>query len=64
MYVTGEHHLKQSYYRPKTNAVILLHRRPRIGGIGKGKETQNLNEVDVEANIVILNWQRSLWQGD
>jgi hypothetical protein len=40
------------YYRPKTNAVILLgmgHTKGRtcMGRIGKGKETQNLNVVDV-----------------
>jgi hypothetical protein len=39
-------------YRPKTKAVILLdmvHAQDRlhIGRIGKGKETKNLNVVDV-----------------
>jgi hypothetical protein len=39
-------------YRPKTNAVILLDMghtkgRPCTGGIGQGKETKNLNVVDV-----------------
>jgi hypothetical protein len=38
--------------RPKTNAVILWdigHTKGRLwkGGIGQGKETKNLNEVDV-----------------
>jgi hypothetical protein len=39
-------------YRPKPNAAILLdmgHTKPRphIGGIREGKETKNLNVVDV-----------------
>jgi hypothetical protein len=39
-------------YRPKTNAVILQNMghtkgRPCMGGIGQGKETENLNVVDV-----------------
>jgi hypothetical protein len=40
-------------YRPKTNAVILLHigsqskGKPHMGEIGKGKKTKNLNVVDV-----------------
>jgi hypothetical protein len=39
-------------YRPKTNAAILWdtsHTKERLckGGIGQGKETKNLNEVDV-----------------
>jgi hypothetical protein len=39
-------------YRPKTNSAILwdmVHtkERPCTGGIGQGKETKNLNEVDV-----------------
>jgi hypothetical protein len=35
-------------YRPKTNAVILLDMGHTLkGGIGKGKETKNLNVVDV-----------------
>jgi hypothetical protein len=39
-------------YRPKTNAVILwdtghTKERPHNGGIGQGKETKTLNEVDV-----------------
>jgi hypothetical protein len=38
--------------RPRTNAVILWdigHTKERLctGGIGQGKETKNLNEVDV-----------------
>jgi hypothetical protein len=59
----GEHHQSQrpkitcspSYadYRPETNAVILLDMgsntkgRMYTGGIGKGKETETLNRVDV-----------------
>jgi hypothetical protein len=41
-----------------------------LRGVGKGKETSNLKMFDVwcaycrGANIVILNWQRSLWEGD
>jgi hypothetical protein len=37
-----------------------------MGGIGKGEETKNLNEVltVVGANIVILTWQKPLWEGD
>jgi hypothetical protein len=39
-------------YRPKTNAVILWDMghpkgRPYMGGTGQGKETKNLNVVDV-----------------
>jgi hypothetical protein len=39
-------------YRPKTNAAVLWDTghtkgRPRTGGIGQGKETKNLNVVDV-----------------
>jgi hypothetical protein len=39
-------------YRPKTNAAIKWDAgptkgRPRMGGIGQGKETKNLNVVDV-----------------
>jgi hypothetical protein len=39
-------------YRPKTNAAILWnmgHTKGRLckGGIGQGKETENLNVVDV-----------------
>jgi hypothetical protein len=39
-------------YRPKTNAAILWDTgdtmgRPHMGGIGQGKETKNLNVVDV-----------------
>jgi hypothetical protein len=39
-------------YRSKTNAAILLDMghtrgRPCTGGIGQGKETKNLNVVDV-----------------
>jgi hypothetical protein len=39
-------------YRPKTNAIILwdighTKERPCIGGIGQGKETKNLNVIDV-----------------
>jgi hypothetical protein len=39
-------------YRPKINAAILwdtIHTKRRLcrGGIGKGKKTKNLNEVDV-----------------
>jgi hypothetical protein len=39
-------------YRPKTNAVILwdtghTYRRLQTGGIEQGKETKNLNVVDV-----------------
>jgi hypothetical protein len=47
-------HMSPSYVdcRPKTNAVILWdigHTKGRLwkGGIGQGKETKNLNEVDV-----------------
>jgi hypothetical protein len=37
-------------YRPKTNAVILLDMgHMHTGGIGKGKETQNLKVFDVPA---------------
>jgi hypothetical protein len=36
------------------------------GGIGKGKETKNLNVVDVltAEERIILNWQRPLCEGD
>jgi hypothetical protein len=39
-------------YRPKTNAAIFwdmghTNGRPSTGGIGQGKETKNLNVVDV-----------------
>jgi hypothetical protein len=39
-------------FRPKTNAAILwdvVHTKGRLskGGIGQGKETKNLNEIDV-----------------
>jgi hypothetical protein len=39
-------------YRPKTNAAIIWdmgHTKGRLckGGIGQGKETKNVNEVDV-----------------
>jgi hypothetical protein len=36
--------------------------------IGKGEETKNLNIIDnahcIGMNMVILNWQRPLWEGD
>jgi hypothetical protein len=40
------------HYRPKRNAAILWDMghtkgRQHMGGIGKGTETKNLNEVDV-----------------
>jgi hypothetical protein len=38
--------------------------KTHIGGIGKGKETQNLKVFDVPTAEVILKWQRSLWEGD
>jgi hypothetical protein len=39
-------------YRPKTNATILWDKghtngRSHMGGIGQGKETENLNVVDI-----------------
>jgi hypothetical protein len=37
------------------------------GGIGQGKETKNLNEVDVltaHQNIEILNWSGPPWEAD
>jgi hypothetical protein len=47
-------HMLPSYadYRSKTNAVMFLGMghtkgRPHTGGIGQGKETRNLNVVDV-----------------
>jgi hypothetical protein len=41
-----------AYCRPKTNAAIFwdmghIKGKPCKGGIGKGKETKTLNEVDV-----------------
>jgi hypothetical protein len=44
--------LSYVYYRPKINAAILCDMghtkgRPLMGGIGQGKETKNLNVVDV-----------------
>jgi hypothetical protein len=50
----AKNHIFSRYedYRPKTNAVILLevsHTKARLctGGTGKGKETKNLNVIDM-----------------
>jgi hypothetical protein len=61
-------------YRPKTNAVILLDLVRTLRGdhsqegLRKGRKPfKNLHVVDLllyRANIVILNWQRPLWEGD
>jgi hypothetical protein len=59
--------------RPKTNAAIFWdtgHTKGRLckGGIGQGKETKNLNKVDVltlqQLNIEILNWPGPPWEAD
>jgi hypothetical protein len=60
-------------YRPRTNSAKSLdmsHIKGRLcmGGKGQWKENKNLNVADkltvLEMNIVILNQQRSLWEGD
>jgi hypothetical protein len=60
-------------YRPPTNAAVLCdmeHTKGRLhtGVIGQGKESKNLNVVDVfhctGMNIEILNWLGPPWEVD
>jgi hypothetical protein len=54
-------------YRPKTNPVIILNvsHTLRENVHWKNREREgNLKLQCVGVNIVILNWQRPLWEGD
>jgi hypothetical protein len=60
-------------YRPKTNAVVLLDMGHTLRGERTGRNRERKGNLKLGCgrcahcsgvNIVILNWQRPLWEGD